>query len=233
MDTLVHVGSFGVLPGTRTIVGRPFTVCSVLGGTLVTVTLPSWVPPPQLPPWLPQLRRRNVGLVPLVVASADVAPVAAGGDREPVGQVGPDDFADRRDDVAHGERGGPVLRQVDVLVGVDAAAEVEVGAGEEAQVVLRVDAELEHRHGHRLHLATHPHLGGSADRRARCPGRDVDDVGRDQPLQALERPVGNRGGHHHSRRDRVAGAATGARNSKPGNAGGVAVSALMWAADGL
>ena len=38
-----------------------------------------------------------------------------------------------------------LLLQPEVLVRVDAAAEVEVRPGEEAQVVLREDAELEHR----------------------------------------------------------------------------------------
>ena len=56
VDTFVHVGSFAVLPATRTIVRFPLTVCSVLGGTLATLTLPSCFVTPdgvvlQVPPW--------------------------------------------------------------------------------------------------------------------------------------------------------------------------------------
>ena len=70
--TLYQVGSLAVLPGTSAIpVGLPPpSNTSVLGGTLATTTLPSWAAPPQLPPWPPQLSRRNVGLVPPVVASS-------------------------------------------------------------------------------------------------------------------------------------------------------------------
>ena len=41
VDTLVQRGSLAVLPVASTIVGRPLTICSVLGGTVATLTLPS------------------------------------------------------------------------------------------------------------------------------------------------------------------------------------------------
>ena len=59
-------------------------------------------------------------------------------------------------------------------VGVDAAAEVEVRAGEELEVVLREDAELKHREPRRSAAAAHPHFGA-----APRPRGDRDVVGRD------------------------------------------------------
>ena len=62
-----------------------------------------------------------------------------------VGQMRADHFAHRRHAILQRQRGAAVLLEEQVLVRVDAAAEGEVGTGEEALVVLREDAELEHR----------------------------------------------------------------------------------------
>ena len=73
-------------------------------------------------------------------------------------QVGADDFADGRDSVGD-VRVGRARREVDVRVRVDAPAEVEVGPGEETQVVLREEAELEDRNGDRLERTPHTDFG--------------------------------------------------------------------------
>jgi len=61
-----------------------------------------------------------------------------------------DNFPDRSEDLTQRERGTAVLRDIGVLVRVHPAAEVEVRTGEETEVIVREDAELEHGHGHGL-----------------------------------------------------------------------------------
>ena len=65
------------------------------------------------------------------------------------------------------------LGQEQVAVGMDAATEAEVRAGEEAQVDFREHPELEHRNRHRLHGAAQVHFAAG-----RGLGGDVDLIGR-------------------------------------------------------
>ncbi len=106
-----------------------------------------------------------------------VALVRAG---DAVLQVRPDDLTDGSDAIGQRQGRGPVLLQEEVRVGVDAAAEIEVGTREERQVVLREDAELEDRDADGLHLTTHPHLAARDGSRG-----DGDFVRRDQTNQTL------------------------------------------------
>ena len=70
------------------------------------------------------------------------------------------------------------------LIGVDTAAEVKVRTGVEAERLLAEDAELKHRHGHRLQFAAQPHFGVARFRSR----RDRQVVPGDQTLEAFEGP---------------------------------------------
>ena len=95
-----------------------------------------------------------------------------------VRQVLPDHLADRRHLVRQRERGAAGEEQV--AVGVDAPAEVEVRAGEEAQVHVREHAELKDRNGDGLDALLEMDLAAgrrARDRVERVVGQQGDEPG--------------------------------------------------------
>ena len=64
--------------------------------------------------------------------------------------------------VRHGQGRAVAGREVDVGVRMDATAEIEVGPGKEAQVVLREEPELKDRDGDRLQGTPHADFGAAA-----------------------------------------------------------------------
>ena len=124
----------------------------------------------------------------------------------PVGQVGTNDLADGRDPVCQGQGIAVALGQEQIAIGVDTSAEVEVGAGEKAEVVFREDTELKHRHRDGLQRPAHPNLGAAA--RPRGHGNVV---GGNDALEPLVGPRGDGGAVGVGRR-RIAAAVLRVRN---------------------
>src|SRR4029077_20556324 len=85
----------------------------------------------------------------------------------PVRQICANHFADGCNFVGHGHSVAVAFRQEQVAVGVYAAAESEIGAGEKTKIRLREDAKLEDGNTHRFDVALKLHFrttdGASGD----------------------------------------------------------------------